>query len=233
MVARRFKIMDKVRVDIVRILLLGLFFVVLMGVQEGRSLASDMDMIKADLDNGDWQVRLSAVEKLKSMNDEKSFDLLMNIADTTVEYWPIKIQAILALGEIGNPKAIELLLKIFYNAFLNSECPSIKSYTAIALGNFKNDDRVVNALILGINDGETLTREASINSLGKIGNSKAIPFLGAVTTDRSFAIRSSAIKALEKINDPKAIPYLKKVAENDSDPELRMDAAAAVKQLTL
>ncbi|MBM4140338.1 MAG: HEAT repeat domain-containing protein [Nitrospira sp.] len=89
--------------------------------------ADKIDEIKVELESYNWQTRLSAVEKLKGIKDERAFKLLLEIADTSVEYWPIKIKAMLLLGEIGNPKAIELLLKVFNDAFLNSECPSIKS----------------------------------------------------------------------------------------------------------
>lgn len=145
--------------------------------------ADKIDEIKVELESYNWQTRLSAVEKLKGIKGERAFNLLMEIADTSVEYWPIKIKAMLLLGEIGNPKAIELLLKIFNDAFLNSECPSIKSHAAIALGHFNKDSRVVDALITGINDGEVLTREASVNSLGKIGNPKAVPLLISALND--------------------------------------------------
>jgi HEAT repeat protein len=168
---------------------------------------------------------------LKGIKDERAFKLLLEIADTSVEYWPIKIKAMLLLGEIGNPKAIELLLKVFNDAFLNSECPSIKSHAAIALGHFNKDKRVVDALITGINDGEVLTREASVNSLGKIGNPKAVSFLIPALNDKSFAVRLSAVRALGKIGDPQAIPYLQKIAESDNDPYMKNEAISALKEM--
>jgi HEAT repeat protein len=179
--------------------------------------ADDFKKIKADLDDRHWEVRLAAVEKLGKINDEKALDMLMQVADTRGEYWPVKIKAIQFLGEAADPKAITLLISIFDNSFLNWECPSIKSYTALALGNFKGDERVVDTLIEGINDRELLTREASIQSLGKIGNPKAVSHLLQALNDKNVTIKLSAIKALENIGDPQAIPHLQHIAENDGD----------------
>ncbi len=200
-------------------------------VTVGTATADKIDEIKVELESHSWQTRLSAVEKLKGIKDERAFKLLLEIADTSVEYWPIKIKAMLLLGEIGNPKAIELLLKVFNDAFLNSECPSIKSHAAIALGHFNKDKRVVDALITGINDGEVLTREASVNSLGKIGNPKAVSFLIPALNDKSFAVRLSAVRALGKIGDPQAIPYLQKIADSDNDPYMKNEAISALKEM--
>jgi HEAT repeat protein len=190
--------------------------------------ADDFKKIKADLDDRHWEVRLAAVEKLGKINDEKALDMLMQVADTRGEYWPVKIKAIQFLGEAADPKAITLLISIFDNPFLNWECPSIKSYTALALGNFKGDERVVDTLIEGINDRELLAREASIQSLGKIGNPKAVSHLLQALNDKNVTIKLSTIKALENIGDPQAIPHLRNIAENDGDPVVKDLAETAL-----
>jgi HEAT repeat protein len=196
----------------------------------GKSNASDdLQQIRKELENRDWQVRLAAVEKLRNRNDEQTVDLLMKVAGTRNEYWPIQIKAIELLGETANPKTLTLLLSIFNDTFLNWECPSIKSYTALALANFKNDEKVLDALVKGIHDGELLTREASIQALGKIGNARAIPHLTEVLRDKNIAIRLSAIGALEQIGDPLAIPPLQYVAEHDSEAIAKDRARIALK----
>jgi HEAT repeat protein len=204
-------------------------FVLIFIATMGTSIAADMNKIISDLQSTDRRTRLSAVEELGKIRDEESFNLLLNVADTRMEYWPVKIKAITLLGEIGNPRAIDVLLKIFNDTFLNSECPSIKSYTAQALGNFPGDTRVVDALITGLNNPEILTREASIRSLGKIRNPKAVLYLLPLLSDSSIALKLSAIKALEDIGDTSAVPHLQRVAENDSDPVVRSVASSALK----
>jgi len=205
-----------------------LFLVVVFGIPGVSSGADDLQRIREALKNNDWNVRLAAVEKLSNRKDENAIDLLIYVTEMRDEYWPVKIKAITLLGDSGNPRAIESLLATFNDSFMNWECPSIKSYAAAALGNFKEDSRVVEALIEGVDDRELLTREASIQSLGKIGNPKAVQPLLRVLSDKSVTIRLSAVKSLEQIGDPQAIPYLKRMAENESDPVVRSEAVAAL-----
>lgn len=206
---------------IVLILLFSLLFL-------GTATAYNIKEIESELNSRDWKVRLSAVEKLSGLSDQKSLQLLLDVAGARGEYWPVKIKAMQLLGERGDPAAIPVLLDIYNDIFLHSECPSIKSYAGIALGNFKNNDKVFNALVTGIDDPELLIRESSIDSLGKIGNPKAIEHLVKLLNDKSFAIRHSAIKALGNIGDKKAIPYLNKILDSDNDPVIREAVLAAL-----
>jgi HEAT repeat protein len=192
------------------------------------SAGDDLKGIKTELDNGNWKARLAAVKKLENRKDEGALDMLRKVAGTRGEYWPVKIKAMLLLGEAQDPKSVELLLSIFNDPFSNWECPSIKSYAATALGNYKGNSKVVNTLITGINDRELLTREASIRSLGKIGDSKAVPHLLSVLEDQSTAVRLSAVKALEEIGDPRAIPHLRRVSQSDGDAVVKREALAAL-----
>jgi HEAT repeat protein len=190
--------------------------------------AEGFDKIKADLDSREWEVRLAAIEKLNNLKEEKAIDLLMQVAGNRGEYWPVKIKAIKLLGESGDTKAVGILLSIFNDPFNNWECPAIKSYTALALGNFKGNTKVVDSLISGINDPELFTREASIQSLGRIGNTAAVLPLVAALNNESPAVKLSAIKSLEMIGDPQAIPHLQRIAENDNDSVIKDHAKAAL-----
>jgi len=190
--------------------------------------AEGFDKIRADLNSRGWEVRLGALEKLNNLKEENTIDLLIQVAGERGEYWPVKIKAIKLLGESADPKAVEILLSIFNDTFNNWECPAIKSYTALALGNFKGNAKVVDSLISGINDPELFTREASIQSLGKIGNPAAVLPLVAALNSGSSAVKLSSIKALEMIGDPQAIPYIQQIAENDNDSVIKDHAKAAL-----
>jgi HEAT repeat protein len=192
------------------------------------SAGDDLDGIKAELGKSDWKARLSAVEKLENRRDERALDMLREVAGTRGEYWPVKVKAILLLGEARDPRSVELLLSIFNDPFSNWECPSIKSYTATALGYYKGNSRVIDTLISGVSDRELLTREASIQSLGKIGDSKAVPHLLGLLEDPSAAVRLSVIKALEEIGDPQAIPHLQRISQSDGDAVVKREALAAL-----
>ena len=193
--------------------------------------ADDTAQIKKELDSSDWQVRQKAVEKLANRSDEEAVNLLLSVAGTRTEYWPVKIEAMVLLGETRNPRAKKLLLSIFHNPNLNWECPSIKTYAVIALGNFKGDSYIVESIIKALDDHEKMTREAALQSLGRIGDPAAVPHIIESMNEPSFAIKLSAIEALEAIGDPQAIAPLQKVAENNTDPLIRERAREAIETL--
>jgi HEAT repeat protein len=214
------------------ILLIPSIILALMILIPVNVLADDTAKIKKELNSGEWQVRLKAVEKLANRTDEEAVNLLLSVAGTRTEYWPVKIRAILLLGETKDLKAKKLLLTIFNNPNYNWECPSIKSYAAMALGNFKGDPYVVESLIKSLDDLEKLTREASIQSLGKIGDPQAVPHIIESLNEPSFAVKLSAIEALESIGDPQAIAPLQRVAKNDTDVLIRTRAQEAIEALS-
>lgn len=191
--------------------------------------AQNIKDIEAQLNSRDWKARLEAVEKLGKIRDKKSLNLLIQVAGTRAEYWPVKIKAIQFLGEIADPSALEVLLDIYNDPFLNSECPSIKSYAATALGYFKKHDSAYRALITGIDDPELLTREAVIESLGRLGRTEALDILLPLLNSKIFTVRHITIKALTEIGDKRAIPHLRNLAVNDDDPVIREIASMALK----
>jgi HEAT repeat protein len=191
--------------------------------------ASEHDALISEFKKNDWESRLLNPQSIERFKDEKMFNKLVDIVDNRGLDWRIRIRGIKLLGEINTPKAAASLIEMFNDPFFNAECPSIKLYVAAALGNFKNDNRVVDTLISGINDRELLVREASINALGRIGSFKAVPYLIAVLNDKSFAVKVSSVMALEKIGDPRAVPHLKTLANSTADPHLKEIALLALK----
>ena len=193
--------------------------------------APSLEKMKAEFKNMEWEARLAAMEKLKDLRDEETVDFLMAIASDRKEHWVVQIKAIQFMGEIRNPKTLDLLLTIFTSRSSVYVCPAIKSYTAIALGNFRGYGDVIDPLITAIHDKEPLVREASVQSLGRLGNAKAVPHLIPLLQSPSLAMRLSAIKALESIGDPQAIPHLEDIAEKDSDRIAREISQIAVRNL--
>ena len=176
-----------------------------------------------------WKDVWGAIQKLEGRGDEAAVDFLMAVADNGWENWQVKIRAIEFLGKAENPKAVDLLLKIFASRSLHYSCPAVKTYTAIALGNFKEDGRIQDILIKGIQNDEPQVREACVRALGKTGDVKAVLVLILLLNDHSIAIRLSAIHALERLADRRAIPYLEILSEKDSDEIVRNVANRALK----
>ncbi len=208
---------------------LAILFLVLMAATPQLVTAyDDIQRVREDLNSMDWEVRLSTLEKLRNLKEKRVVDLLLEVAGTRAERTTVKITAIQLLGEAGDPRAIEVLLPIFNDSTLNWECPAIKSYAATALGYFKGDSRVVDALLSGLDDSELLTREASIRSLGMIQSTKAVPYLIRALKDDHVSIRLSAIKSLGQIGDTEAIPYLQRIEQNEVDPVVKSQARASL-----
>src|SRR6266699_5053359 len=67
------------------------------------------------------------------------------------------------------------------------------------------DTSVVNALIARLKDENAGVRKAAANSLGRLGDLRAVPPLIAVLADSDAEVRSAAVDALADLEDPRAI----------------------------
>ncbi len=196
----------------------------------GRAEAADVDDRVAKLAGSDSRQPLS-VDGKGMVFDEKTVRDLIRIVEERRDDWKLQIQAIRLLGESASPLAANLLIKVVTDHFFTNECPALKWNGIVALGNFKDDSRVVDALLYRLNEDTLYLREAVIQSLGKIGNRAALPYLVAALGDRHFAVRVSAVRALGGINDPEAILSLKAVVKTETDPLLRDEAVKALEGL--
>jgi HEAT repeat protein len=197
----------------------------------GNAQSADFQVLLKDLQSKDSRIRLAAVEAIGKIRDERSVDTLIEFLKNKDEDWELQIRAIRHLGESKNQRALHILLQFFENVFLNFDCPAIKWNTAIALGNFRDNERVFEALLDDLYYDNLVVREAVIQSLGNIGNERAVPYLIPILRENNFALKLSAIKALEKIGKPSAIPHLKKFAVSETDPILRREAFKAIRRL--
>ena len=160
--------------------------------------------IRSEYKREDLEGRLVLMQALDRRTDCETVDFLMVVAGSGRENWQVKIKAIQLLGEAHDPKAVDILVNIFTSDSAHYMCPAIKTSAAIALGNFRDDRRVLDALIWGVRYDEPQVREASVQSLGNIGDAAVVPHLICLLYDNSIAIRLSTIKALERIADPQA-----------------------------
>ncbi|GER93042.1 hypothetical protein A45J_0773 [hot springs metagenome] len=198
-------------------------------VSQGHAASHDIDKLLIRLQHDDPKLRLSAMEELGKIGDGDSVMAIMKVVENQGEDWKIKIRAIKLLAEIKNPMTVDLLIKVLDDPFFTYDCPALKWNAAIALGNFKNYAKAVDALIDALNDKTLYVKEAAIQSLGEIGDRRAVPYLVLALSDKSFAIRISAIKALGKIRDVEAIPFLRKVLDNATDHYIKEETENAIK----
>jgi HEAT repeat protein len=198
----------------------------------GAAEAGDRDALTAKLQSTDVEEQ-SVIDQLKKSPDDQDVHALMKIVEERRDDWKLQILAIRLLGEIADPVATELLIKVVTDHFFTNECPALKWNGIIALGNFKGDSRVVDALLYRLNEDTLYLREAVIQSLGKIGNRETLPYVISGLGDKHFAIRMSALRALGEMEDPGAILPLKKVADTDADPLIRREALKVLEGLTV
>jgi HEAT repeat protein len=211
-----------------KILVISLFMIFMILTADGIGATAADDLITR-LHSHDERVQMAAVTGLQGIKDKRVIDELLRFLSIEAENWRVKIKVIGLLGEVDDPEVSDKLVTFFNNPFLNEVCPAMKRSTALALGKkFNKGTRAVDSLIGDLNSDDILVREAVIQSLGKIGDPMAVPFIIRALDDRKFAIRLSAVEALRDIGDAQAIPFLKEVASTDHDQYLRKAAQTAL-----
>ncbi len=93
------------------------------------------------------------------------------------------------------------------------------------------DAATVDALVKALKDSDPGVREAAAESLGQLGDVRALPGLVAATSDAEAPVRLAAVQALAALEDARAVPALAK-ALKDSAASVRRAAAEALACLT-
>lgn len=183
------------------------------------SYALTIDELLKELDTPQWKEKVSDPRFVEKFKDQVS--TVISLADARGYDWRYRIRAITLLGKIGTPQAQEALLTMFQDPFFHHECPSLKSYVADALGDFKPSMRLLEILKEGLKDGETLVREATAKSLGRLKMKEAISYLKeAFYSEKSLAVKIAIINALKEIDSAEAKNFVKKLASDGNHKEL-------------
>ncbi len=193
----------------------SLLFWTFIFVQDGYAYDDTVSALIADLltdeTSADLPLAENALIALKGVVNDQKRD------------WHIRIKAINMLGRTGNPSVTDSLMLAMYDS-----CPAIKWNAAVNLGKFNDDPRVIDVLIGALQDDSLFVKEAVIQSIGEIGNSRAVPYIIHELGSGSFAIKFGAIKALGKIGGQEMIPYLKRIADTDNDMLIRNEALSVL-----
>lgn len=202
------------------------FFLVMIVVflRCGKAEAGEGDDLIAKLRSADTTGHSAATDELVKAADDRLVGALMKIVEERRDDWELQISAIRLLGKIGNPKATGVLIKVVTDGLFTNECPALKWNGIVALGNFKNDPLVVDALLYRLNEDTLYLKEAVIQSLGRIGDRETLPYLISALQDKHFSVRMSAVRALGRMKDPLAVEPLRKTAKSDADAMVRDEA---------
>jgi HEAT repeat protein len=95
------------------------------------------------------------------------------------------------------------------------------------LGDSK-DPLAVDLLLEVIDDENEFVRASAINSLGRIGDEKALKFLVEKTSDYSEEVRYALVKSLAKFPQDGAKICLKRIAKSDPSNQVKRAARAAL-----
>lgn len=161
------------------------------------------------LNDTDGDVRKQAARALGELDDPIAVDALIEaLSDRD---WPVRKNAATSLGRIGDERALKPLLKT-----LDDKDIDVRRHAIGALVKMKS--KAVKPLLKKLYDTDWQTRAIAAESLGRIGNKKAVEPLIKALSDRRFRdenryVRGKAAEALGRIGDKTAVKYLEKALD--------------------
>lgn len=197
-------------------------------------LTSVEPLIEA-LDDPDFEVNAKSAESLGKIGDPSAIDMLIHSLSN--QHPEVRCAAVKSLGEIGDESAIEPIIKLLNK----DQLCHVRVHAIIALNKF-NDLKILEPLVEALNDEDTDVQRHAINglikledyaltpllkklkdekwqlraisaeTLGKIGNPLAEPYLKALlikpTADKNPYVRGKVAEALGEIGEESSIPIL-------------------------
>ncbi|NOZ86723.1 MAG: HEAT repeat domain-containing protein [Deltaproteobacteria bacterium] len=160
-------------------------------------IAARVEFLASELLTSDsFKVRLQAANILGQLKDPMGVKpLIIALGD---EHFAVRGQAAIGLGAIGDPSAVPDLI----NILKHDEEPWVRKEAARALGHLNHKDTVP-ALIDALKDKRWKVRLAAAQSLGMVGNEKAVNALVAVLDNALEAekVRDAAMRSLVMLRD--------------------------------
>jgi hypothetical protein len=166
--------------------------------------ARPIEVIAADLKNGDWTRRLQAVQELGVAEDAIPH-LVQALGDTNHQ---VRRLAAAALGASGSHAAVAALC----NCLLNDPSVGVRRTAGDALSDL-GDQSAQPSFCRALSDPNKLVRWRAARFLTDLGDEGALPFLEKATTDSEFEVRLEAEAALERIRGghETSVPAWKKI----------------------
>lgn len=167
-----------------------------------------------------YDVYINAIEALGKIGGESAITALIKAFASDKEY--LQIEAAKALAQLGDNSAISFLINTLKTS-------NNQNYLIEILGEV-NSDAAISAIIEASNPNLS---SSAARTLGKTGNTLAIPILIKALTDRDnyYYTRCEAVAALGKIGGVSEIPILINVLETDENSSVRSWAVRAIANL--
>jgi HEAT repeat protein len=192
----------------------------------GRALLSidgalGFDSMRALLKDSDSNRRVGAAEALARTADERAVQpLIQALRD---ENGKVRAAAAEALGEINDSRAIEPLIQA-----LADDDSDVRSRAIDALARIGRP--ASDALILALENEDTLIKQGAAETLGEIKETRAIEPL--ISAFQSKEMRQVSVNALLKINKSSAVePFILILKDERATDDMRADASWALGEM--
>jgi aminopeptidase N len=174
--------------------------------------------------------RAEAVQALAKFKNDDEVVAALGSALNTDKAWGLRDIAADALGRIGNAAAGKQLL----DALDSNQQPYVRKNIAAALGNIKDEPKIVEKLsAVARDDASFRARANALQSLGKLKAPNALALLTAAVNANSpdDFLRNAALRSLGFLGDDKGVPLLRQWAAPGKAIETRQAAIASLGRL--
>jgi HEAT repeat protein len=188
-----------------------------------RILEENPDEFRDMLCDMDLEVRLEAIEALKTVGDNRAVAILaQGLQDKDAE---VRRASASTLRNLGDARAVEPLL-----AVLQDEDAEVRRRVTSALGQL-GDAQAMEPLAAALRDEDAEVRRRATSALGQLGDARAVEPLAVTLRDEDAEVRRRVTSALGQLGDAQAVEPLVAAALQDEDAEVRRRAASSLAQL--
>lgn len=139
---------------------------------------------------------------------------------------PERIENTARLGRTGSPLNVDELLQALTDPSFN-----VRYEAVISIGRTRQDERLTEALIQVLTEGEPDLSVTAATSLGRLGDVTAIPALRRTLNSPYPVLRARSARALAALCDEQAVPLLRDLFVRETDPSVRLAYASALAAL--
>ncbi|HPZ09434.1 MAG TPA: tetratricopeptide repeat protein [Candidatus Eremiobacteraeota bacterium] len=160
----------------------------------GSIHTESIDILMANLNQGDISIRKSAIKSLGELDDDEAIGPLIN----TLKEDPdplIRKEIVMALKNYKE----DIVIKAMCDAFKVEDNPEVRADIINILGDFKARE-AIDLLIAALKDPFAAIQLESINALGNIKDKKALDPLFDLFKDEKFVFREEVRVSMDKID---------------------------------
>jgi HEAT repeat protein len=186
---------------------------------------SENDLLLKQLNNKKALVRANALESLAKRNHPKIVsELIKALSDSSPL---VRWSAALCLGELNKTEAVDPLI-----AKLSDHFTEVRRRAVEAIGNILQDTRKCPLEVIKmLKDPDELIRIEAAESIGAIGDQKALPSLWKVLHDRSPLVRSYVAAAIGELGNRADIKNLEREFQKERSDTVKVGYYHAIYSL--